>query len=381
MQDNYRVALIIETSISFGRELLKGINKYLQAEKPWSIYIEQHQLWAMPAAWVMNSSWDGIISRPTDKKLAAMFKQMNVPVIDLNDHHDNLGIPRVCADNVAIGELGARHLIERGFRNFAYCGFESGKWCNDRLNGFRHVVEEKNFFFDSFLSSTLRGDHGDWQAEQKALEEWLIGLPKPLALMTCNDIRAQHVMNACKSIDIAIPENIAVIGVDNSDLFCELCDPPLSSINPDAESIGYHAAKLLHNMMQGKDSSDLTLIQPKGIITRQSSDILAIDDEVLCKALHYIRENACSGAVVDDIIRQCSVSRSLLERRFRKYLNRSPQAEIRQVQVNRIKELLSSTDLSLKKIAELTGFEHPEYMSYVFKKIAQVSPGQFRKSI
>jgi LacI family transcriptional regulator len=205
-------------------------------------------------------------------------------------------------------------------------------------------------------------------------------MPRPAGVMACNDMRGQHVLDACQRVRLGVPEQVAVIGVDDDVLLCELCDPPLSSVVPNAERIGYEAAALLDRLMAGeKPPREEWRIEPLGVTTRQSSDVLAIDDPNVASAVRYIREHACRGATVPDVLQHVPLSRTILERRFRKYLGRSPQAEIRAVQLKRVQQLLAETDLRLERIAELAGFEHPEYMSVVFKRQTGQTPGEYRR--
>ena len=204
-------------------------------------------------------------------------------------------------------------------------------------------------------------------------------LKKPVGIFATNDLRGQHVLDACARDDCAVPEEVAVIGVDNDELLCSLCSPPLSSVIPNPERIGYEAAAWLDRMLRGEMPTVREIeIPPKGIAVRQSSDVFAVSDPVIVSALRFIREHACEGTTVQELLDHLCVSRSWLEKKFRKLLGRSPQAEIRNVQVKRCKELLRTTDLSLEKIAALTGFVHPEYMSVVFKREVGTTPGQFR---
>jgi LacI family transcriptional regulator len=218
-----------------------------------------------------------------------------------------------------------------------------------------------------------------WKSDQTRLVEWIRSLPKPVGIFATNDLRGQHVLDACAGENIAVPEQAAVIGVDNDELLCNLCNPPLSSVIPDPEQIGYEAAKWLDRLMQGETPTVMTKeIPPQGIAVRQSSDVFAVSDPILAKALRFIRERACEGMSVQDLVDHLRVSRSWLERSFRRLLNRSPQSAIRMVQIKRCKELLLSTPLSLERIAQLTGFEHPEYMSVVFKRETGDTPGHYR---
>ena len=234
--------------------------------------------------------------------------------------------------------------------------------------GFKHVVYE-----------SPRAGLKVWKQDQTQLVEWLRSLPKPVGIFATNDLRGQHVLDACGRDNVAVPEQAAVIGVDNDELLCGLCNPPLSSVIPNPERIGYEAASWLDRLMQGETTAVMEVeVPPKGVAVRQSSDVFAVSDPTVAAALRFIRERACYGVTVQEVLGHLAVSRSWLERSFRKLLNRSPQAEIRNVQLKRCKELLRTTTLSLEKIAQLTGFEHPEYMNVVFKREVGETPGRFR---
>jgi LacI family transcriptional regulator len=179
-----------------------------------------------------------------------------------------------------------------------------------------------------------------------------------------------------------VPEEVAVVGVDNEVVLCELCDPPLSSVVPNPMRIGYEAAELLDLLRTGRRvPARERRIAPLGVATRQSTDVLCIDDAVVAVAVRAIREGACRGLTVDEVARRAATSRSRLERSFRKYLGRSPQAEIRSVRLKRVQVLLAETELSLDAIARLAGFEHPEYLSVFFKRLVGRTPGEYRRGI
>ena len=221
-----------------------------------------------------------------------------------------------------------------------------------------------------------------WEREKVSICRWLATLDRPLALLSCSDILGQHVLDACRRIGAAVPEEIAVVGVDDDALLCELCQPPLSSVRLDAERIGYEAAALLDRLMAGKPPpSAVQLVSPLGITIRRSTDELAIDDPLIAAAARYIRENACRGATVQEVLRQVPMSRTVLEQKFRRYLGHSPKAEIRTVQLKRVQQLLAETDLALDRIASLAGYKHPEYLSVVFRRLIGQTPGQYRKKV
>lgn len=376
-----RVALIIECSTLFGRQVLHGIARYVRSHEPWSIFLEQREFGAMPPAWLLRRRWDGIISRPTDRRLAHAFTKMKTPVVDLNSLHSDLGLPRIRSDNRAIGRQAAEHLLERGFRHLAFCGY-AAEWSDLRREGFMAAAEAARLNC-SVYESPWRGRHlPEWDDDQDRIAKWIQSLPKPCGLMACNDPRGQQVLDACQRVDAAVPEAVAVVGVDNDDVFCDLCDPPLSSIMPNPQRIGYEAAAMLDRLMAGEPPAiGDYLIEPIGVHTRQSTDVLAVEDPDVAAAMTFIRDHAADGCTVDDVLHHVPLGRSSLERRFRKYLGRSPQAEINRVRIKRIHELLAETDLPLSRIAELVGYEHPEYLSVVFKRETGQTPGQYRRQV
>jgi LacI family transcriptional regulator len=375
-----QVALIIESSVSYGRSILQGIARYMSSHHRWSVYFEQHELGTAPPAWLASSHWDGILCRPTDPTLARRLRRMKVPVVDLNDLYENLKLPWVGSNHRAIGSLGANHFMERGFRNFAFCGFSKELWAKQRREGFCAVVEKEDLSIPIYESPWRGSAVSRWDLEIEHIGKWLEILPKPIGVMACNDARALHLLDACHQRGILVPEEIAVIGVDNEEIFCELCNPALSSVAPDAERIGYQAAELLDRLMAGQPSPcQRILIDPVRVVTRRSSDTLAIKDRTVSAAIRFVSEQALHGCTVADVLNSVRVSRSFLERSFRQHLKRSPQAEIRRVQGSRIKQLLTETDFTLERISELSGFEHPEYMSVVFKRLFGQTPGKYRK--
>jgi LacI family transcriptional regulator len=193
-------------------------------------------------------------------------------------------------------------------------------------------------------------------------------------------MRAFEVMAACEAAQVLVPEQVSVLGVNNDEIRCELSFPPLSSVATDSFQSGYRAAEMLDRMMRGEPLESRYLrIDPRGVVTRHSTDVLAIDDRHVAAALNHIREHAFEGLTVDALTRPAGTSRSQLEKKFRRYLGRSPQGEIRRVRLERIRTLLAGTDFPLKKIAELAGFEHVEYMSVVFKRAFAITPGEYRR--
>lgn len=377
MIDRPRVALDVETSLNYGRQILDGVSRYIRANRPWSIYLEQHELGSDLPGLLKRWSGDGVITRQATPESARLLRRKHLAVIDLGDIHAHTGLFRIGSAQGAIGRMAATHLLERGFHHFAICGFSSESWSERRRDGFSAEVGHAGFDCTTYESPSA--GMMVWKQDQTKLVEWLQSLPKPVGIFATNDLRGQHVLDACSRANIAVPEQAAVVGVDNDELLCGLCNPPLSSVIPNPERIGYEAAAWLDRLMNGEQPSVLEVeVPPKGVAVRQSSDVFAVTDQTIASALRFIRERACDGVTVQQVVDHLDISRSWLERNFRKLLNRSPQAEIRNVQLKRCKELLRTTTLSLEKIARLTGFEHPEYLNVVFKREVGETPGRFR---
>lgn len=381
-----RVALLVESSRSYGRELLMGIAKYVRIHGPWSIEFEEGDPGEQLPRWFDRWTWDGIIARVSTPDMAEVVGRKDVPVVDLSGNLPAVRFPRIRSDEEAVGRLAAEHLIERGFRNFAFCGYNGTDWSDLRRTSFERGVSEAGFACHAFEngdppcspSALDYEEHGE--VHERDLMKWLQALPKPCGLMACNDARGRQVLTCCREVNVAVPDEVAVIGVDNDDIFCELSDLPLSSVILNTQQIGFEAAALLGRLMAGDSAGHASfLVTPMGVMARQSTDVLAIDDRHIAAALKHIREHACDGLDVASLLRAVPLSRSVLERRFSKILGSSPKAEILRVRLDRVCRLLVESDLALADVAEKAGFEHPEYMSRLFKKKMGVTPGEFRK--
>jgi LacI family transcriptional regulator len=374
------VALIVETSVVYGRQILHGIARYLKAHAAWSVFLDERELRTPPPDWLSHWKGDGVICRSTTSEWARIFRRRHLPVVDLNDVHLDLGLPRVASDMRAIGRLGAAHLRERGFKRLAFCGFKGEPWSEQRREGFIAAAQEAVRPADVYESPWTGLREHPWEEERNRIARWLQSLPRPVGIMACNDVRGQHVLDACGQLGAHVPDQVAVVGVDNAETFCELCNPPLSSVVPDAERIGFEAAALLDRLMAGSPAPrNSLLVEPLGVVTRRSSDVFAVEDPIVARAVMFIREHSCHGVKVADVLREVRCSRSVLERRFREHLGHSPQEELRAIQLRRVKELLTETDWTLPRIAAAAGIEHPEYLSVLFKRETGQTPGQFRQ--
>ncbi|MEO6569482.1 MAG: DNA-binding transcriptional regulator [Opitutaceae bacterium] len=375
-----QVALLIETSNAYARGLLQGVVHYIREHQPWSFHLVEQGRGDDPPAWLERWHGDGIIARIETKRIAQVVVRARVPAVDMSAARLVPTLPWVETDDEHIGRLAAEHLLQRGFKQFGYCGDERFNWSMWREKHFcAQVRAAAGTSVHCFRSA--KGAGGDVSAQVAALGRWLRDLPKPIGIMACYDIRGQQLLDACRHAGLAVPAEVAVIGVDNDELLCDLASPPLSSVIPNAHRAGYEAATLLDRMMAGKRvPATAHLIAPLGVAARQSTDVLAVDDRDVARAVQFIREEACTGINVGDILRAVPLSRRVLEQRFKRLLGRSPREEILHVRLNRVRQLLAETKLSLYQIAERTGFEHVEYLSVVFKRETGQTPSRYRNA-
>jgi len=381
-----RVALLIESSRAYGRGLLLGVAKYVREHGPWSISLQEQSLCDVIPDWLDRWKGDGIITRLDNRKMANVIPRLRVPTIYLRNVPPNLNAPVVMTNNVSAARLAFEHLRERGFRHFAFCGFAGADYSDTRRGHFIHFVRESGLRCHVFDNPVRRHRGRTIDFERDGLRDgelvarWVKQLPKPLGLMACNDMRGQQVLDACRAAGVGVPDEVGVVGVDNDEVLCDLSDPPLSSVVPDTERIGFQAAALLDEMMAGKQSSEAPVyVDPKGVVARRSTEALAIEDRQMAAAVRFVRERACEGIDVGDLVKAIPLSRSTLERRFVKAVGRSPKDEIMRVRLNRAKQLLAETNFSIEFISEKIGFERAEYLSRIFKKKTGMTPFHFRQ--
>jgi LacI family transcriptional regulator len=374
------VLLIFLTRFEESMAMLKGIAHYERTHHLWTAYHDDQAVSETDPRWIRSKKWNGVISRHTTPALASACAELKIPLVDLNDVEPFPGVPKIRPDNVGIGHLGAEHFIERGYQKFGFAGFGNTLWARERRDGFVEAVRlaEREC---SVFEVDYPGDATPfWEEEQIGkLAGWLKGLPKPIGIMACVDLHAQQLISAAHTAGLLVPEEVAVLGANNDTIRCELADPALSSVAPNAFQSGYRAAALLGDLLLGiKPKSYDQRVEPLGVVTRHSTDVLAVEDRNVAAALSFIRERACYGITVNQVLEHAHASRSQMERKFRQCIGRSPQSEIRRVQLRKIRQLLLETDFPLKRIAELTGFEHMEYMCVLFKRVTGISPGSYR---
>ncbi|MGA1235456.1 MAG: XylR family transcriptional regulator [Limisphaerales bacterium] len=376
-----QVALLIETSLAPGRDMLRGIGRYVRERERlgWALYHEARSLGDGLPAWLEHWRGDGILVRVQTPAIARAVKAMGIPVVDLLGVVGEAEMPLVHVDDRAVARVAADHLRERGFHHFAFIGIKGENWSEERRDGFWQALGVRSSDFHRYEVGRRAMETTPWERREDELAGWISALPKPCGLLVCSDQVGLHVLEACRRAGVKVPEELGVVGVDNDEILCEICNPSLSSVDAGHEAVGYEAAKLLDELMRRPSKSAVVRrVRPQGVVVRRSTDVLATVDVHVAEALRIIREKACEGLMAGDVIRELPVSRSVLQRRFRHETGRSLQEEIIQVRLDAARKLLAETELSLVDIAERTGFRHQEYMGAVFRSRLGKTPTQYR---
>lgn len=370
------VALLVETSNAYARGLMAGIRKYVTARPGWSIYLAEHSRHETDFSWLEGWRGDGVLARIENEDTAAFIRRLGLPTVDLSAAQLVPELPGVETDDRAIARAAVQHFADRGLSNFAFCGDERFRWSTKRSQWFAAHVLARGARAHSFEVKPS----GVRSVDRKRLAAWLQRLPKPVGVLACYDIAGQEVLEACKIADLPVPDAVAVLGVDNDELMVNLTSPPLSSVEPDTIRSGYLAAELLDRLMDGHHlEPGLRLIEPLRVVSRQSSDILAVEDPLVARALRYIRDNAAQSLEVLQVLRHVGMSRRALDYRVLRTVGRTLHGEIVRARMGHVAELLTSTDWTLQQISERLDFAHAEYMGVAFKKYTGKSPGQYRR--
>lgn len=379
-QEHRRVALLIETSNAYARGLLEGVTAYLREHRPWSIYISEHGRGDSVPHWLEGWKGDGILARIENRRIAQAVAERKLPTVDLSAARLLGNVPWAETDDAAIARLAFEHLFDRGFGHLGFCGLSDYKWSGWRCRHFGELAAAAGCDCSVHVARAASRRAADEASDRADLMRWLGRLPKPAGVFACFDIRGRQVLDACRDAGLRVPDEVAVIGVDNDTVLCELSDPPLSSVAPDTCRTGYVAAELLDRMMSGEQiAPEPYLISPTQVVARRSTEALAVEDPDLVAAIRFIREHACEGISVWQVLEAVPLSRRALETRFQRLLGRTPHDEIVRVQIARARQLLAETNLPLKSIAGRLGIRHPEYLNVLFRRSTGQSPGAYRR--
>jgi len=374
-----RVLVVLSTVEKACRDKLQGILKYAHLNGPWDVQtLENHPFIAKLGAF---KNWypDGVIYGADDVKVRHLIRSINAPLIRLDaDVSFRSRSSTVCHDSRLIAETVADHFVRLTLRHFGFVGsVPSSTWSQTRAAAFSGRLKAEGFSCHMYKPA----DAEDWGLEQKHMSEWLQSLPKPCGIMVAVDLRAKQVLDTCLAAGLRVPEEIAVIGVDNDETICENTTPSLSSVLPDFEGCGYLAAELLDRLMRGTQQKPAHLTYGiKRIVQRQSSQYIQHSSRLFASAIEFIRLNACSGITVMDVVQQMNVSRRFAERHFREACGHSILDEIQHTRLERVCALLRETNLPIREIGERCGYQTEIYLKVLFKKRFGVTMRAYRKN-
>ncbi|MBA2115268.1 Xylose operon regulatory protein [Planctomycetes bacterium FF15] len=324
-----------------------------------------------------------MIARLSSRQQIDQIQQRKIPAVDVDDIGPSIPkIGRVITDEAARAELAIEHLLSKGFKQFAYFAPPSHRYSNNRGEAFQQTVTMRGYECHTYRPGYRAGRKMSWGEQQRRVNRWLLSLPRPIAILAVDAHHARQLAEVCHFSSIRVPDDFAILAGDSDDLLCEVSTPPLSAVSLACEQIGYEAAAMLHQMIEGKNAPiEPVLVPPHGVTSRQSTDFLAIDDPLIVRALRFIQNHSQHAIGVDDILREVPLSRRSLEIQFRSYLGRTPAEEIRRVQLERAKELLLNRDLSITEVALSSGFSNATRFGIAFRKKFKTTPRNFRKTL
>jgi LacI family transcriptional regulator len=377
-----RVVLVMGMHLTHGRNLLRGIYAYSRMHKPWYFRVMPPDLKNLSSE-CRAFAPHGIIAFMMNQSVADSLLCLRTPLVNVSGVLWKLKTPRVGVDDLAVGKLAARHFLEKGFRHFGFLAKIHDGFSILRQTGFEKHLKSKGFSCSELYSRELGiKRHGKRHifALEDMISQWMASLEKPVAILANNDQTGVQAINICQQIGLRVPEDVAILGVDDDELLCEMVHPALSSIKVPLQSVGYEAAHLLNRLMEGKAPPRRPiLLPPLDVVTRQSTNVMAVTDPEVAKALQFIHEHACDVIQVDDVLESVTISRRMLENRFQAVLGRSPLQEIRRAHIERAKQLLSETDHSLLHVARACGYNSAARFCIAFRAESGETPGEYRR--
>jgi LacI family transcriptional regulator len=363
----------------YGRGILRGIGHYLRRFPVWDLHVamsgfnQSHVL--------IGTQPDGFIGHITGSRQVAMVHDLNIPAVNVSGRLGQIeSLPSVVVDNLKVGGMAAEYFLRLGFKHLAYCGEQGTLPSDHRGEGFRQAVSKAGLECFIHTPAWPADTSPDVPAFLGELGERIASLPRPLAIMGFNDLRAHQIKEAILSKELRVPEDVALIGADNDEVVCNLSPPGLSSVEIPLEQIGYKAAELLDQMMEDRTFVPKSVkLSPVGVVSRQSTDVYAIDDRDVMEALRFIRNHVSEPIQVQDVVRNVSISRRSLQRKFLRATARTIDQEINHQRIQEAQRLLKSTDLSVFDVTRQSGFQSAEYFSKAFRKSSGMTPTAYRK--
>jgi len=384
MPYKHEVILLLERSAAYARALLRGVVRYAHVHGPWRFHMEPefyHRRERQTVEWITELAVDGAIAHAANAQTIECLTSLGVPMIISSIRKPTANTHVLASDNEAIGRMAVNYFLDRGFHHFAYCGFDEMHWSRRRGKSFRRTVAEAGRDIRVYEQPRRRNLRGR-EDEEPFLADWLRSLPKPTALLACNDDRGRQVLIACRTARLKVPDDVAILGVDDDDLTCETMHPRLSSIHLDLEAAGYAAAALLRDLMTEPKlhrKKERIVVSPLYVAERQSTDVLATKDREVAAALRFIREHVRETVQVRDVAEAADLSRRALQQRFSKALGRSVHDEIKRSRVDHMARMLVSTNLSITEIARLFQCSGVNNISRYFRQHTGLTPSQYRK--
>ena len=374
------VGLLFEVTSSYTRGLIRGVSRYAQSEGPWKL----HLLELLRPADIRRSlhEWhcDGIIARIKSPAIAAALARRDIPVINVSGLPTLTAWPWFGTDEPAVCRLAVDHLLARGYGSLAFCGMPRYDWSPRLERLFAAEAARQGISCTSISVASLGMENTPSNRDRRMLAGWVAALPKPAGIMACCDYCGRFVLEACDAAQVAVPDQVGVIGIDNNEEFCGLCFPPMSSVEPNAVLTGQLAAAALAGILAGSGPPPrATFVKPTGVVARRSTDAEAALEPVVAEALRFIQAYACTGIEVSDIVQHVRASRRHLEQQFRRTTGRSILTEIHRVRLETAQRLLGETDWKLARVAARAGFTHASSMSGMFQARLGIRPGEYRR--
>jgi len=376
MPESKRIGIFLHPVRTYCRRVLRGITAVgAQARWEWVLVAAD----ANPLLDTLSEGFlHGVIGHFADEALMEQVVQAKVPSVDISPMGAAADLPRVTTDDLGVGRLAAAHLLSLGLPHFGFFGTRRDYYSLLREQGFRQAVEATGLSCHVMLDTADTEPTGGPSGRQ--LENWLKQLPKPIGIMASTDARAMQLLAVCRKLALPVPESVAVLGVDNDDVFCETANPSLSSIALSTQHIGYEAARMLDHLMQGKQPGQKqVLVPPAGVVVRQSSALTCLFDPDVAAAVRYIALHVRDDLQVADILREVPVSRTALDQKFRKVLGRTAAAEILRAQVEVARTMLSQTDESMPNVALAAGFSNAKQLGNTFHRETGTTPTEYRR--
>ena len=377
-----KILLLTDFSSGYSRNLLKGIVRYSKEVGNWSFQrmpLYYRMLYGENGVveWAKKWQADAIIAQLSDVNIE-LLNDLNIPIIVQNYRDRNKAVSNLTGDYFNTGVMAAKFFLNRGYRNFAFYGFKGAIWSRERADGYSHEIEKQGYKL-AILENDNK-DKEEWSYNHTVLGNWLQSLPKPVALFACDDHFALQISETCNVYNINVPDDIAILGVDNDDLLCNISDPPLSSIVLDVENGGYNAGKLLHQLITKEITEPFNIVvNPLIIERRKSTEKYAVSDKNIRTILNYIEKNYANHLSVEELVKQVPLSRRVLEKKFKEETGESLYQYIQNYRIDQFTRLLITTDYSLFEAALQSGFENYKNVSRVFRKYKSLSPAEYRK--